>query len=126
MERNFHNARRTVEALERRQKLWQDGVSQDAETRLEAQVGHRVDPLDCLDDREIMIAMDVAVALQAVHAALSTATELFSRIEQPPASVLTEFPLFHEPGDGQMAVTGFVHVGALMTDAVRRVPPASP
>jgi hypothetical protein len=81
MERHFRDARRAICALEARQKLWQDGVSQDAETRLETRVGHRVDPLDCLDDKEIKTAIDVADALEALHNALNRAEGLFSQIE---------------------------------------------
>lgn len=77
MERYFRDTRRAICVLEGRQKLWQDGVSQDAEARMD----HCVDPLGCLDDEEIKTAIDVADALEDLHNALNRAEGLFARIE---------------------------------------------
>lgn len=72
---------RVICALEGRQKIWQDSVSQDAGVHEKARVGHPVDPVDCLDDEEITAAMDVANALEILHDALLKAEGLFVRIE---------------------------------------------
>lgn len=81
MARLFHDARLAICALEGRQKLWQDSISQDAEARLEAHVGHRVEPLACLNDEELTAAIEVAEALEGLRNALDKAMERFSGIE---------------------------------------------